>query len=104
MIRRENISGWGNSQPSNPAITCHPCCRIHLRGTPRIRGESHVIPLNYFVPYYINEQQSDVRGIKCGWYTLDECGKLGSGPFSRPDECLGTAPAPNNGPMSMWSH
>jgi hypothetical protein len=59
-----------------------------------------VIPLNYFVPYYINEQQSNVRGIKCGWYILDECGRLGSGPFSSPDECLETAPAP----MSMWSH
>ena len=46
-----------------------------------------MIPLNYFVPYYINEQQSNVRGIKCGWYTLDECGRLGSGPFSSPDEC-----------------
>jgi hypothetical protein len=41
-------------------------------------------------------------GIKCGWYTLDECGRLGSGPSSSSDERLGTAPAPNNAPRNDY--
>jgi hypothetical protein len=54
-----------------------------------------MIPVNYFIPYYfipyyVNALQSDIRGTKCGWYTMDERGKLGSGPFSTASECLGT--------------
>ena len=28
------------------------------------------------VPYYINEAKSDMRGIKSGWYAIDEDGNL----------------------------
>jgi hypothetical protein len=31
---------------------------------------------------HINEDQSDMRGVKEGWYTMDKEGKLTSGPFS----------------------
>jgi hypothetical protein len=48
-----------------------------------------MIAVNYFIPYYVNDAQSDIRGIECGWYTMDECGRLGSGPFSTASECLG---------------
>jgi hypothetical protein len=44
--------------------------------------------MNYFIPYYVNDEQSDVRGVKRGWYAMDECGSLGCGPFSTPCECL----------------
>ena len=39
-------------------------------------------------PHYINELQSDLRGIKEGWYAIDERGNLLSGPFSNRENCL----------------
>ena len=32
------------------------------------------------VPYRINETQSDMRGVKQGWYARDDKGKLTLGP------------------------
>jgi hypothetical protein len=49
---------------------------------------SEPTPMNYFIPYYVNDDQSDVRGVKRGWYAMDEHGMLGCGPFSTPCECL----------------
>ena len=63
-----------------------------------------MIAMNYFIPYYVNEAQSDIRGIKCGWYAMDERGKLGSGPFSSPSECLGTGSYSKNVPKPRWLH
>jgi hypothetical protein len=40
------------------------------------------------VPRHINEDQSDMRGVKEGWYATDKAGKLTSGPFSSLEECL----------------
>jgi hypothetical protein len=40
------------------------------------------------IPHYINENKSDIRGIKPGWYAMDDAGKLSSGPFSSREECL----------------
>jgi hypothetical protein len=37
---------------------------------------------------HINEDQSDMRGVKDGWYTMDEAGKLTSGPFSSREDYL----------------
>ena len=34
------------------------------------------------IPHYINEDKSDIRGIKPGWYAMEDNGKLSSGPFS----------------------
>ena len=39
-------------------------------------------------PHYINEHQSDLRGVKEGWYAIDERGNLLSGPFSKQERCL----------------
>jgi hypothetical protein len=39
--------------------------------------------------HYINENQSDIRGIKPGWYTSDNDGSLSSGPFLSQEECHG---------------
>ena len=42
------------------------------------------------IPFYINEVISNVRGIKPGWYAMDDVGNLSTGPFSSEVECLGT--------------
>jgi len=34
------------------------------------------------IPLYISEEKSDMRGIKPGWYVMEDDGKLSSGPFS----------------------
>jgi hypothetical protein len=39
-------------------------------------------------PRYINELQSDLRGVKEGWYAIDERGNLSSGPFNNRERCL----------------
>jgi hypothetical protein len=40
------------------------------------------------VPHYINENKSNMRGIKSGWYAVDENGSLSAGPFVSHEECL----------------
>ena len=40
------------------------------------------------IPHYINENKSDIRSIKPGWYAMDDVGKLSSGPFSSREEYL----------------
>jgi len=39
-------------------------------------------------PHRINEAQSDMRGVKEGWYVMDDEGKLTFGPFPTRDDCL----------------
>jgi hypothetical protein len=67
-------------------------------------GHLEMTTVDYFVPYYINEQQSEIRGIKRGWYTMDERGKLCSGPFLSPSECLRMVSQPGNASMPVWLH
>jgi hypothetical protein len=38
--------------------------------------------------HYINENRSDMRGIKPGWYAIENDGNLSSGPFSSLEECV----------------
>ena len=40
------------------------------------------------IPHYVNEDKSDMRGIKPGWYGMEDDGNLSSGPFSSRQECL----------------
>jgi len=47
-----------------------------IYGCPTDPGHVEMIAVNYFIPYYVNDAQSDIRGIKGGWYTMDERGKL----------------------------
>jgi hypothetical protein len=49
------------------------------------------------VPHYINESQSDMRGIKPGWYAMDDEGNLVSGPFSSRGKCVESNSQPMNG-------
>jgi hypothetical protein len=39
-------------------------------------------------PHYINELQSDLRGVKEGWYATDKRGNLLLGPFNNRELCL----------------
>ena len=49
------------------------------------------------VPHYISENQSDMRGIKHGWYAIEDDGNLSSGPFPSFEECLTEIRQPVNG-------
>ena len=40
------------------------------------------------VPHHINENQSDIRCIKDGWYAMDDAGNLSSGPYASREECV----------------
>ena len=39
-------------------------------------------------PHYISEDKSDMRGIKPGWYAIEDDGNLSSGLFSSFEECV----------------
>jgi hypothetical protein len=40
------------------------------------------------IPHYVNENKSDMRSIKPGWYAMDEDGTFSSGPFLSHEECV----------------
>jgi hypothetical protein len=44
--------------------------------------------------YYISEDKSDMRGIKPGWYGMEDDGNLSSGPFWRRVRRSEQEPAP----------
>jgi len=43
---------------------------------------------------FVNKVISDVRGIKPGWYAMDDVGNFCTGPFSSKAECLGSITQP----------
>jgi hypothetical protein len=47
--------------------------------------------------------KSDMRGIKPGWYAMDNDGNLVSGPFSSREECVEKDILPMNGSGSTLS-
>jgi hypothetical protein len=49
------------------------------------------------VPYYISENQSDMRGIKHGWYAIEDDGNVSSGPFPSFEACGAKINQPANG-------
>ena len=55
------------------------------------------------IPHYISEIQSDMRGIKPGWYAIEDDGNLSSGPFFSHEECLSRGTQPTNGSTSSES-
>ena len=52
------------------------------------------------VPYYISENQFDMRGIKHGWYAIEDDGNLSSGPFPSFEVCVTKISQPENGTMA----
>jgi hypothetical protein len=51
-------------------------------------------------PHYINENKSDMHGIKPGWYAIEHDGNLSSGPFSGREECVKRTTPPTNEAMA----
>jgi hypothetical protein len=49
------------------------------------------------VAFYISENKSDMRGIKHGWYALEDDGNLSFGPFPSFEECFARISQPTNG-------
>jgi hypothetical protein len=49
------------------------------------------------VPHYISDDKSDMRGIKSGWYAMDNDGNLVSGPFASREKCIERNVQPANG-------
>jgi len=47
-------------------------------------------------PYYMSETNSDMRGIKQGWYAIEDDGELSSGPFSSLEKCVERIAQPKN--------
>jgi len=61
------------------------------------RGASNASPsARMTVPYYVGEAQSDMRGIKHGWYAIEDDGDLSSGPYSSLEECAKRITQPTN--------
>ena len=57
------------------------------------------------IPHYVNEDQSDIRSIKPGWYAVERNGKLSFGPFPSQEECLTRIIQPrSNSRASPWRH
>ena len=57
------------------------------------------------IPHYVNEDQSDIRAIKPGWYGMESNGKLSSGPFPNQEKCLtGITQPRSNFRASPWRH
>jgi hypothetical protein len=52
------------------------------------------------IPHYINEDKSDMRSIKPGWYAVEDDGNLSSGPFSSREACVARITQPTNGTMA----
>lgn len=48
------------------------------------------------IPHFINDDKSEMRGIKPGWYALEDDGNLSSGPFSSREQCLIRVAQPTN--------
>jgi len=40
------------------------------------------------IPHYVNENESDMRRIKPGWYRMDDDGSFSSGLFPSHEECV----------------
>ena len=40
------------------------------------------------IPHFINEEKSEMRGIKSGWYAMDYDGSLVAGPFDTSEKCV----------------
>jgi len=56
--------------------------------------------MNFPTPHYINEHQSDMRGIKEGWYAIEHDGNLAFGPFSSREDCVKTMTKPTDRSIS----
>jgi hypothetical protein len=52
--------------------------------------------LTVIAPHYISDDRSDMRGIKPGWYAIEDDGNISSGPFASCEECVKRITQPTN--------
>jgi hypothetical protein len=71
----------------------------HLSRIPASHRRARKFERPMTVPYYISESRSDMRGIKHGWYAVEDDGKLSSGPFPSLEVCVAKISQPANGRM-----
>ena len=63
-------------------------CILGTRGVDQKKMHGSTNKMDKPIPHHINERQSDIRGIKEGWYAMDKDGHVTSGPFSSREDCL----------------
>jgi hypothetical protein len=51
-------------------------------------------------PHYISEHKSDMRGIKAGWYAIEDDGNIFFGPFASREACVERLAQPTDGMMA----
>ena len=55
------------------------------------------------IPHFLNDDKSEMRGIKPGWYAIEDDGNLSSGPFASHDQCLARITQPiSDSALSEW--
>jgi len=60
--------------------------------------------LSRLFPLHVDERQSRMRGLKIGWYGVDNEGAITAGPYPSRDECLARIsqiPERSHGP-DLW--
>ena len=60
--------------------------------------------VNNLTPRHIDDDESDNRSIKAGWYAMRRNGSLRLGPFSSREQCLAeiATAQPEPAPRSYW--
>jgi hypothetical protein len=92
--------GYGPEGSRSPLMTMRAMMSRFAVSAFRGRG----ITMNdLIIPYFINEDGAYQRGIKSGWYAVDERGNISLGPCSSREECLDKI-RPMNGdtPHELW--
>jgi hypothetical protein len=75
------------------------------RPVPSVQNSDDGIEMSGLTPRHVNDDESDNRSIKAGWYAMRRNGSLRLGPFSSRVECLaeiGQA-KPEPPPRSYWA-
>jgi hypothetical protein len=67
---------------------------VLVRGEAGATDRSITMP----IPHFINDDRSEMRGIKPGWYGIDDDGNLSAGPFSSREQCLISVAQSTNDP------
>ena len=92
QIKEFGSPGGAHERLGHSSIIAHGSLRL-------IEGQGNS-SATMTVLHYISENQSDMRGIKHGWYAIEDDGKLSSGPFPSFEECLTEISQPVNGTMA----
>jgi hypothetical protein len=56
--------------------------------------------LTCHIPHHVSEDESDMRGVKDGWYVAGGNGRLVSGPFLSHEDCAQEIRHPTRAPIN----